>query len=183
MSIEKIEPTWNKWLVNNTFNANNTIISLLTTLFFVTALVLFFWYVISDQLKIIVLDKVEIIKLYSKHNPEFKKVLQTKLNDKKLDEDKFKAVEKERNNKNIKTFSEMLLWWFIVLIAFVILNIAFLAYKKEFSKADIILVFFVLTAFVAEIIFYLVIIREWKIIGDNEIIRELIKNKGDEMTH
>lgn len=175
MSIEKIEPTWRKWLINNTFNANNTIISLLTTLFFITALVLFFWYVIADQLKIIVLDKVEIIKLYSKHNPEFKKVLQAKINSKKPDEDKFKAAEKERNDKNIKTFSEMMLWWFIVIIVFVILNIAYLKYKKEFTKADMVLVFFVLTAFVAEVIFYLVIIREWKIIGDNEIIKELIK--------
>jgi hypothetical protein len=176
MSIDKIEPSWNKWVLNNTFNANNTLISLLTTLFFITALVLFFWFVISDQLKIIVLDKLEILKLYSKYNSDFKKLLKEKISNKKLDEEKYNQIIKERNNNNIKTFKEMLSWWFIVLFIIVILNIIYIIRKNNFTKSDMLLVFFVLTAFIAEIIFYLVIIKEWIIVGDNEIIREIIKN-------
>lgn len=171
-----IEPSWNKWILNNTFNANNIIISLLTTLFFITALVLFFWFVVSDQLKIIVFDKLEILKLYSDYNPEFKKLLKEKINKKKLDEEKYNQIVKERNKNNIKTFNETMLWWFIILSVLVILNIVYVVYKNQFTKADMLLVFFVLTAFIAEIIFYLVVIKEWIIVGDNEIIRELIKN-------
>ena len=45
---------------------------------------------------------------------------------------------------------------------------------NNFSKADMMLVLFVLTAFVAEIIFYMVVIREWIFIGDHEVINTLV---------
>jgi hypothetical protein len=177
MSFDGAGPSRNKWILSNTFNANNTIISLLTTLFFITALVLFFWYIISDQLKIIVFDKLEILKLYAKYNPDFKKMLKEKISEKKLDEKKYNQIVKKRNENNVKTFNEMMLWWFVGLIVLVLLNVIYVIYKNHFTKADMLLVFFVLTAFLAEVIFYLVVIKEWVIIGDNEIIRELIKNE------
>lgn len=170
------ETTKWKWILSNTFNANNTLVSLLTILFFITALVLFFWFVISDQLKIIILEKLEIIKIYSDNDKNFKNVLKDMVNKQELDENNYRQEINNRNEQNIKTFAEMLIWWFVVVIVCVVANILYITIlRKPFDKADIVLVVFVLSAFVAEIIFYLVIIREWKFIGDNEIIKELIK--------
>lgn len=177
MSSYKIEPTWLSWFKNNTFTANNTLVSLLTILFFITALVLFFWYIISDQMKIILLDKLEVLKIYSEYDPLFKATLKLKINNKDLNKEKYEKEILKRNEYNKKLFIDLMSWWFIIISFLIVLDIFYIVYyKKPLSKAELLLIMFVLTAFVAEIIFYIVIIREWKFIGDNEIAKELIKN-------
>jgi hypothetical protein len=173
--MSKVESSWFKWFKVNTFTANNTLICLLTTLFFITALLLFFWYIISDQFKIILLDKLDIVKLYIGYNKDAKEEVIAKINKFNLDPENQKKLIEEREKNNIKLFIDKMLWWFIVLITMILLNIVYIVfYKVEFSKPDLMLVIFVLSAFVAEIIFYVVVIKEWKFIGDNEIMKEIM---------
>jgi hypothetical protein len=159
----------------NTITANNSLICILTTLFFITALFLFFWFVVSDQFKIILMDKVDVLKTYVSYDPNAKEDLRKKLDETVLDEATFKLNEKKRTEHNTQLFIKEILWWFVVLIILLLACIIYMrVYHIDFARADSMLVFFVLSAFVAEIIFYLVVIKELKFIGDNEVVKTLV---------
>ena len=81
-------------------------------------------------------------------NEDAKKEVITKINKFKLDPEDQKKLIKEREKNNIELFIDKMLWWFITLIIMVLLNIAYIIfYKVEFSKPDLMLVLFVLSAF------------------------------------
>jgi nitrogen fixation-related uncharacterized protein len=161
------------------FNSTNILIVLLTIVFFLGILLLFFWFVLRFQFEDILKSKIEIISLYSKNDPTFKSIMTTLFDIKLPDEtlNAAKLISDKRDEVNLNALSATVMPVLYAFIGLLLLTILYIMKTKgfKFTLAEWILVFFVFGAFLTELLFYYIIIINWKLIGDNEFLFNLKK--------
>lgn len=167
-----------------TFTPVNTTIFFITLISFIISLILFFEFVLADYPEKIILDKTSIIAMYAKENNGFNTMISKQLKD--IDNSeiaKLAELDKEARttNNNKALMDKGVLPFLLVIIAMFIVYVVYLLiikykYKRNlnFEKSDIILIILAIMCFMVEIVFYFIIVHNWKFIPDNEVIRILL---------
>lgn len=179
-------------IIQGTINAfgemtkeNSIIILFITVISFLICLIGFFVLLLGEYYQEIILEKVNMIVLYAKENESFKKQILESVKEYNISPEKPIAEEmtKKRKANNLNALVKMgpIPYTLVFVILFVI-YLGWIAFKKRYlkrqiawsNKVDWPLVILALGAFVVEIIFYIVIISNWKILSDTELIHTLL---------
>ncbi len=167
-----------KWAGKEVFTGINIFIILLNALFFITVLVIFFWFIVSNQFETIILDKVDIVTLLAKNNPSIYNYIKDYVNNNNIEDIKnISDTDKQtRDKNNVKLFINHMIWWFAVLGILCLIVLLYLVIKgKGITTGDIVLILLVSVSFTTEIILFFVLIKPWKFIGDFQLMKSLAK--------
>ena len=171
---------------NLNVNENDWVIILTNVLFFTIVQILFFKFIASKQYETVLVSKLDIIKRYSKKNPEFKEVIdKNKQNFLETNNIDIKKQRKERENKNYKLIIDycskpIIISIFALILILVIsktdmfssiLNIN----KTNWNDVYTLGLIFVLLAYGTEILFFLFIVKKYEFVGDFYILNNLFK--------
>jgi len=141
----------------------------ITSLFFIL-FVIFLFEVLLSKLPEILNDKeMSLITDFAKYNEQLKQKLELSAN---TDNSNLKILadndrnDREKYNKDL--FIKYMLPWIIVISLFIILVIIYTFYKKiPYTKYDMIPLTLTIFAFLSEILFYFILIVQWKYINEN----------------
>ncbi len=168
-----------KHIIKEVFNSKNLLINLSNIVIFLIFIILFFWFILSRQFDYIVLDKVNIISLLAKYDKDFNETLTEYLNtNESLYEIPKKALEQEesRNAYNfILLQTEVFPFLYVVCTSLIIVILYIIVKRKKLLKAEYYLLSFVVFAFITEVIFYFLVIKEWQFIGDYQLLYNVLK--------
>lgn len=159
------------------FHSSNILICLSNIAVFVTFLILFFWFVLSKQFDAIILEKVKLISLVAKYDPKFKTVLKNYLysNDSITLAAKATQQENLRYENNVNALQIEVMPFVYILSTLWTLNLIYMIwYKRKLLFSEWILLLLVLGAFITEVIFYFILVNEWKFIGDFELVYKVV---------
>lgn len=152
----------------------NLIICLTTINFLTVLLLLFFWFILSEHFIYILLDKLDLIIFYLK---DLEKDI---IFDELLNENetllKTKSIESYNNRYNynvVLLFTQGVIPYILVFILFDLILICRL---KQINKTDFVLLILSIFSFIFEIMFYFILVQNWKFIGDNEFLFKLFKS-------
>lgn len=167
-------------------NENDWVIILTNVLFFTIVQILFFKFIASKQYETVLVSKLDIIKRYSKKNPEFKEFIdKNKQNFLETNNIDIKKQRKERENNNYKLIIDycskpIIISIFALILILVIsktdmfssiLNIN----KTNWNDVYTLGLIFVLLAYGTEILFFLFIVKKYEFVGDFYILNNLFK--------
>lgn len=200
ISESKIKKTnWSVIIKKFFTNPSNVFIVLLNALFFMIVQTLFFYFIASNQIDDIIVSKVELINKYAEYDGNLNNYLKEYINSDEFKQkrERVKLLNDERQSKNRKILLNKVILPFIIpiFIIFLIYGIfIFTSYETNkkwfgnnineddfsFNIADKILIFFVIFAFLTELIIFFGVIRQHEFIGDfvsiNDIYKEFAKN-------
>lgn len=168
--------------LSKTFSPVNTTIFFITLISFIVSLILFFELILADYPEKVILDKTKVIAMYAKENNTFNVVLNEHINNINISEESAiqdKNLRTIHNNKSIMTNGVI-----PFLLCIVLLFVGYIAYmlvlkykfkqNLNFEKSDSILIILAISCFVVEIVFYLIVVHNWKFIPDNEVLKILL---------
>ncbi len=158
-------------IIKEVFDPINTLIILLTILFFMTIEILFFWYIVSKEIEKIIQDKSNIISTFAKENKDFKEYIEKYMQDNESNlKNSSEYQYKIRSEENYKLFYDKFSIPICVIITCIIINIIYLIHIRRVpTKIELLLFGLIIFSFITEFIFYFVVIKEWKYISDNKI--------------
>jgi hypothetical protein len=162
--------------IKDVFHPSNILICVANISVFVIFLILFFWFILSRQFDAIILEKVSIISLIAKYDPEFRKVLLEYLYSNNTSNDLIaKKQEELRYRENVNSLQIEVLPFTYILGTILILDIIYMVlHKNKLMFSEWILLILVLGAFITEVIFYFVLVNEWRFIGDFQLIYNIL---------
>jgi len=159
------------------FTPINTLIFFITTLSFIIALIVFFELILSNYPILILNNKVDIVTIAANQNTSINKYIQQQINSYFQNTQKIQTVENEiqqRKKTNFSCFQNQVLAYLLVLFGLFVLFIIWFIYKnKTIEKIDYLLILFAILSFSVEIIFYFVILYQWKFISDSQFLQIL----------
>ena len=180
-----IHSDYNTWLKNEIVNPVNSFIISFNILFFLIVLFIFFWYVLSVQFEVIILNKTELITLYAQNDPSVNQAVTAYVQSINLPELQAaaEADETARNKSNLNLLIgypatsnnpfPVFVWYIILSIVtfglFIWLCVH--AAKNGLTSGDKLLLFLLVLSFITEVIFYFAVVNTWEFIGDYEILK------------
>lgn len=162
------------------FSKSNSLVMVVTLICFIISLILFFLYAIADYPNTIIYDKVDLIIEYSKHDEKFRQKLISNVNSyyATRDVNRIEDSKKERDEHNTEYLHKagvLPYLYAVIFFSICLLIFSFTSNKTgHLEKCDIILVFMAVSAFVVEVIFYFILLANWKYITDAEVIGSMI---------
>lgn len=171
----KCQPTENvKLTIAEVFDSINILINLLNLVIFIGVIILFFWFVISKQFDNIIYDKTDIIISAARNDENFKAYLKNYLETDYI-KNKLPLLAKQqfgnRTEYNVMLLERELLPFVWSLLTMIGLDVIYMAFKRiKFTYIDYFLLLSVILGFITEILFYYIVIREWKFIGDYTLL-------------
>ncbi len=168
--------------LSNTFNPVNTTIFFITLISFIVSLILFFELILADYPEKVILDKTKVVAMYAKENDKFNFVLNEHIDKTNVTKESVihdKKIRTIHNNKSIMTkgvipFLLCVILMFVAYIVYLIIIKYKFKQNLNFEKSDSILIILAISCFIVEIVFYLIIVHNWKFIPDNEILKILL---------
>lgn len=145
--------------------------------FFLCVQIAFFWFVASDALRDALVRPAGFIAEFIKRQPVLLAAVRDRLDDKASREAVNAAAAEakaRRDEKNralvVKTFTPVLVGLVIMLIVLLFL----MGLRRErFGLIDVVLLMTVLTAFTTELVFYLIVLRNYVYLGDMGLMSAL----------
>ncbi len=162
------------------FSKSNTLVMVVTLICFIISLILFFIYAIADYPNTIVYDKLDLIIEYSKHDEKFRRQLISNVDSYYATRDaheieKSKKDRYEHNTKYLHKVGVLPYLYVVIFLGICLLIFSFTSNRTgHLEKCDIILVILAIFAFVVEVIFYFILLANWKYITDAEVIKSII---------
>lgn len=168
--------------LSKTFSPVNTTIFFITLISFIVSLILFFELILADYPEKVILDKTKVIAMYAKENNVLNVVLNQHIDKMNITEEyanRDKNIRTIHNNKSIMTkgvipFLLCVVFLFIVYIAYLLVIKYKFKTNLNFEKSDLILIILAISCFIVEIVFYLIVVHNWKFIPDNEVLKILL---------
>ena len=179
-------------ILKKVFDSENLLLMDFNVFIFIVVEIIFFWYILSETLVYIVLDKSDLIIYMANQDPIIKKNLINYLNTIDVQETipQRALIEKEArisyNYNLILTYlgptvytiaSILVSIIFYKIIGLKLINRVFSRYNynyqldnKPISKSSYHLLLCVIFSFIPEILFYYIVIRTWKFISDAQLI-------------
>lgn len=156
------------------YTKNEMELFFITIICFTIALILFFELVLAHYIEVLAIRKSNIIVDYANDNIYLKKGAYDIIEkfDKKYNSENIKEQTKKRQEENFKSLYTGVLWMPVVLTIIFIVYSRFsknknISHLTKFEKY--ILIFLAVSAFVVEILFYIILVKDWKFITDHEI--------------
>ena len=156
--------------------SNNIFLILLSVTLFIFFEILFYWFVISNQLEFILNDKAMIIVLASQDDPAIRANVLAYVNNNSVTQSQLDSLQAQRmaiNYNAMMTLLGPMFFTFVGLLGLIIIYklIYFIIYRKFYmSRAFGFTVLLTMFVFIVEIIFYYLVINPWKIISDAQFI-------------
>jgi len=160
------------------FESSNMIVILANVVFVIIVQIIFFRYVVSKQIDMILESKATIIQEYLKHDPIAKSnYIAFATSDVVRDiEDSAKKEADLRDEDNLMT---TLMWIGVPLVLtvalFMFYVIRMLVKEHDWDSVDTILLCFVIFAYITDFTFYFTVIRQYQFYGDHAIISNMYK--------
>lgn len=180
-------------ILGDAFTANNMIVNATTSVVFIICLVILFWAFISRHIEFMAYEKLGILGAYLEANPGDRGVVNGALKiaianttsscllnetsgpglkSCKSPKSRIDYLVAAQNTANFKTLAK---YTFAVIfgLAAVAVGIAVFIYTKrrdKFERDDAYLLGLTVTAFIAEIVFFEVVVRQWQIIEDSQAL-------------
>jgi hypothetical protein len=151
-----------------------------TLICFIISLILFFLYAIADYPNTIIYDKVDLIIEYSKHDEKFRQKLISNVNSyyTTRDVNGIEDSKKERDEHNTEYLHKTGVLPYLYAVIFLGICLLIFSFTSNrtghLEKCDIVLVFLAISAFVVEVIFYFILLANWKYITDTEVMKSMI---------
>ncbi len=149
------------------------LLNLFNIITFFIAIISFFWFVVSKQFNIIIVEKLGIFISLCKKDETFKENIHNYLKSEYVKYIYYSANihEQNRNSYNYDLLTNELFPYLYVLIILIVINIFYIIYKRiTINKNDLLLFILMFLGFFTEVIFYFVVINEWKYVGDFELL-------------
>jgi len=178
-----------KNIILKVFESENLLLMFFNVFIFIVIEIVFFWYILSETLVYIVLDKCQLIVFMLQQDPTLKKNMMAYLNGNDATQLPQRALEEQsaRNSNNfnlilqylgptIYTLFSILMSITIYkligyrLVNYILNDTRFRINGTKMSRSSYFLLIFVIFSFVTEILFYYIVIREWKFISDAQLI-------------
>lgn len=164
----------------------SVIIILVNALSFMTMQVLFFWFVVSESIRDIVIDKSKLFKKIGEGIPEIDQLIKDYINSSQFEQDYNQAefdynLRKEHNIQLLWTWMTPPFSVIIILLGLTVIVELYHMFRNNrpeyrFDKTDASLLMFVFAAFLTELIFYFTVIYRSRTISDMDIFAVFIKN-------
>ena len=168
---------------------SNLILMIVNISAFVIVSVLWFWYIGSQQLFVFLDQKAHVFNNIARNDENFNKLVEDMIQSAKNDTaniEKVKQDIKNRNNRNVDLFRELIAPPLTILGCLFILSIGYFFFRCDtWGWSETILVFLLLFAFLTEIIFFFVIIQDFQFMSNTTILSKLVDttiNKNSEKT-
>jgi hypothetical protein len=171
----KLDPV-RKSKYHNIITAPDLLICNLNIVFFLIVSISFFWFILSEQYVRVVLDKTDIINLVADQNPEVRSAV---ISYAEANYDTIRKTAKENRKQrmvhNVDLFYRYIVPFISVFVFFQFVIAAYI-WKKgiRVSYTDKVHMGLVVLAFVTELVFYFVVVRNWIFIGDEDMYKNLI---------
>lgn len=156
----------------------DVLVNLCNVLVYIIVIIIFFWIIISAQFNIIILEKMDIILLICERDKTFKYNIKTLLNIVKNSTFEIaKKQEFERNKENLKLLHSDLMPYIYGIVCLIIANIVYICLtNRKIKYSECLLFVYIFIGFFTEVLFYFIVINEWKYIGDFDLLN-LISNQ------
>lgn len=153
---------------------NQVILIFVNVLVFIVIQTFFFYFVGSQQLNDIIVNKMGIIKSFIKYDNSYKNKVKNYVKSKPIQDILKKADEekKTRASQNIEIIKQWIGPVLIAVLSILILAIIILiATKSKWTGVDNVAISLVFTAYLTEIFIFFGIIKQYEFLGDNTIYR------------
>jgi hypothetical protein len=149
----------------------DVLINLCNIIIFIAVIIIFFWFIISKQFNVIILDKVNIITLLCQRDILFRNNIRIYMQNNNSIKKTAEELEKLRLAYNTDLLVSQLLPYIYAFGSLIVVCILVIVYKKRIIVRDeYILFLFIFLGFFTEVVFYFVVINGWKFIGDFELL-------------
>ncbi len=162
------------------FSRSNSLVMVVTLICFIISIILFFTYAIADYPNTIIYDKVDLIIEYSKRDEKFKQRLISNVNSYYATRDS-NAIENSKEDRRVRNTEELHksgvlpYLYAVIFLGICILIVSFRSNKTgHLEKCDIILVILAISAFVVEVLFYFILLANWKYITDSKVLQSML---------
>ena len=153
-------------------------ISVLNTVVFMLTLVCFFWFVISKQFESTILSKVDILVLIAQKDAIVKQFILAEISENYSElvatANENGAVRNAYNFNLLKNKLGPFIYAFFSILF--LLSIYILIQRIKLDKMDKILVGLVALVFSTELIFYVVVLRNWVFLGDQITMKYILQD-------
>ena len=151
---------------------SNIILILLNVLIFIIFQTIFFYFVGSKQLDIIISDKVDIINSYISKNSAAKEELKAFISTDEISKT-LESAEIDENNRISENFKLIGMWigipcGIILLLLAICVSLMF-AFRIQWTGIDNVGLLLIVTAYLTEIILYFGVIKKYNFIGDQKL--------------
>jgi len=171
--------------VRKGFSPMNSLILIINIILFGLLIMFWFWFVGSQQL-ILVLDEkaVEINNLTTTNDDiVLKNAMDIFINSVKNDQEKLDKVRNDIKNRNKQNGDNFRLFFIPLLIFLIILCIVYIIYiikyKKGITSREFMLVLTMICMFFTEIIFFIVVIQDFRYIPTSTIVYNLLEKNSN----
>lgn len=161
------------------FSPTNSFIITINIILFALIIIFWFWFIGSQQLYMVLDDKAKEINNLTKDDLVLNESINTFLNNIKNDSDKIEKVKQSienRNKINVKKFREyFLLPLFIFLTMAIVYTVYIVKFREGFKLREFVLITIMILMFSTEIIFFFVVITDFKYIPTSTVILNLLE--------
>lgn len=177
--VDPPQPKGIVWTFQSLLDPRNLFIVVLNLIAFAVIQTLFFWFIGSKQVDIVVEQKADFFSEFAKRDPIANQEMIDYLNDPKNGKplaDKVKIDNERSTAKNWELTYDTIGPPFFALCS--ILGVMFLsmvAFHKYPTSIDAFLALMVITAFTTELFFYFLVVRQQIVIGDAELRLGVLK--------
>jgi hypothetical protein len=185
MFLNCLKSFFTSYLVTEVVSLKNVFVADFTILYYITALIIFFWNEVSTKFEKIILDKFEpailVLKQTEKDNPgSTEYIIESLRNNTEKYREAAQLQYAERNAYNLQLLQTDLLpviygflsILFVISILMIIMTLKF--NKSMFTRIEFILVLFTLPSFAPEVVSYFCVIDNWEFVGDQTVYKNLL---------
>lgn len=169
-------------VIRKGFSPTNTFILIVNIFLFGLLIIFWYWFIGSQQLFSVIDKKAEEINNLMENDISLNASMQTYITQVKNDTGKIERVRlaiENRNIENITKFREYFLGPVLILVILGVVYFVYIVKFKEFHMRDVVLILIMVLMFMTEVIFFFVVINNFKFIPTSTVLVNLLEKHNE----